>query len=223
MTGLQAGIFAAFIGVGLSVSAVIGYFRWRTWKRQLEVWQGFAKTRGWRFESAPGFMYSAGTLKLQGEHAGRPFIVETEHRGSGKHWHIVTIVRHALDDSFPREVTIRPEKLGDKFLKLFGVKDEEIGDATLDAALDLQNVTPQARAILLSSGMRRPLLNLVRTFETFSIEGGQLTAEVIDVPRTTVAMYALLTPARELADAIQDTHGHTRWRATGAGQERTGA
>ncbi len=202
MTSLQAKIFATFIGVGLVVATLIGAYRWRTWKRQIKVWGDFAASRGWRFESQPGFMYSIGTLRLDGEHAGRPFIVETEHRGYGRHWHIVTIIRHDLGPRFPREVTIRPEKLAHKLGKLIGVRDEEIGDTQLDAALDLKNVTPQARDLLLGGRLHRPLLNLVRGFETFTIENGKLTAEVIDVPRTTIALYTLLAPVRELADAM---------------------
>lgn len=221
MTWLHIGIFACFLGVGLGVATLIGYYRWRRWQKQIRLWQEFATTRGWQFMPTPGFMYSAGTLSMTGSYAGRPFTVETEHRGQGKSFHIVTIVRHALGDGFPREVTIRPEKVGDKLLKLFGVKDEELGDAGLDAALDLKNVTPHARAVLLSAGMRRPLLNLARGFETFSIENGALAAEVIGVPSTTVEMYGLLTPVRELADAVQGVRGHTGWRAEGEGQEGT--
>ncbi|WP_241758599.1 hypothetical protein [Pyxidicoccus parkwayensis] len=203
MTGIQIGIFASVFGVGLGVASLIGYVRWRHWNQQLQTWQDFATTRGWSFMARPGFMYSAGTLEMKGRHAGRSFTLETEHRGQGKTFHIVTIIRHELGDGFPREVTIRPEKVGDKFLKLFGVKDEEIGDESLDDALDLRNVTPRARAVLLSASMRRPLLNLARVFETFSIENGVLTAEVIAVPRTTLEMYGLLSPVRELADAVR--------------------
>ncbi len=219
MTGIQIGIFASVFGVGLGAASLIGYVRWQHWKQQLQTWQDFATTRGWRFMATPGFMYSAGTLELKGSHAGRPFTVETEHRGQGKTFHIVTIVRHKLGDGFPREVTIRPEKAGDTFLKLFGVKDEELGDASLDDALNLTNVTPRARAILLSAGMRRPLLNLAHVFETFSIENGVLSAEVIAVPRTTIEMYGLLTPVRELADAVRGALGQTRSGAESTGQE----
>ncbi|QDE95266.1 hypothetical protein BHS05_04955 [Myxococcus xanthus] len=223
MTGLQIGIFAGILGAGVGVSSIVGYFRWRRWKQQIQTWQDFAATRGWSFMPTPGgFMYSAGTLKMEGSYAGRPLTLETEYRHQQKAYRIATIVRHELGDDFPREVVIRPEGLGDKFLKLFGVQDEQIGDAGLDAVLDLKNVTPQARAILLSAGMRRPLLNLARAFETFSIENGVLSAEVIDdVPCTPIELYGLLTPVRELADAVQGTRGHTQWRSEGAGQEGT--
>ncbi|WP_255207653.1 MULTISPECIES: hypothetical protein [unclassified Myxococcus] len=219
MTGLQIGIFASFIGVGLGAASIVGYVRWRRWQRQLLVWQGFAASRGWYFMATPGFMYATGTMELKGSHAGRPFSVETEDRGRGQAFHFVTIVRHALGDGFPREVTIRPETAGDKVLKLFGVKDEELGDASLDAVLDLKNVTPQARAVLLGADLRRPLLNVARTFETFTIEDGVLTAEVPHVPRTTIELYGLLTPVRELAEAIRGASGHTVERAKREGQE----
>ncbi len=224
MTALHVGVFAVFLSIGLGIASIVGYFRWRIWKQQLRVWQDFAATRGWRFESTPGRLFSAGTLKLEGEHAGRPFTMETEHRRQGKHVPIITIVRHELGDGFPREVTIRPETLGDKFFKLVGVKqDEELGDARLDAALDLKNVTPHARAVLLSAGMRRPLLNLVHVFHTFTIEDGTVAAEVVDdVPRTLIELDVLMSPVRELGDAVQDTRGHTAWRADAAG-EKAGA
>ncbi|WP_163783435.1 hypothetical protein [Myxococcus vastator] len=72
MTGLQIGIFASFIGVGLGVASIVGYFRWRRWQRQLVVWQGFAASRGGYFMATPGFMYATGTMELKGSHAGRP-------------------------------------------------------------------------------------------------------------------------------------------------------
>lgn len=203
MTGTQMTIFASIFGVGLGVASLIGYVRWQRWKQQIRTWQDFAKSRGWSFVAIPGFMYSAGNLEMKGRHAGRPISVETEHRGAGKTFHIVTIIRHGLGDGFPREVTIRPETLGDTFLRLFGVKDEDVGDASLDNALDLRNVTPKARAVLLRAEMRWPLLNLTRVFKNFSIENGVLTAEVIAVPRSAIEMYGLLTPVRELADAAR--------------------
>ncbi|MFY1828455.1 hypothetical protein ACN47A_21200 [Myxococcus fulvus] len=203
------GIFSTVFGVGLGVASLIGYVRWRHWKQQLQMWEGFAKTRGWSFMARAGFMYTAGTLEMKGRLAGRPITVETEHRGTGKEYHIVTIVRHGLGNGFPREVTIRPETLGDTVLRLFGNKDEDIGEASLDNALDLRNVTPKARAFLLRPEMRQPLLDLARAFETFSIENGVLTVEVISVPRTAVAMYGLLKPVRGLVDAVRDTLGET--------------
>ncbi|WIG95001.1 hypothetical protein [Myxococcus sp. SDU36] len=69
MTGLQTGIFASLIGVGLGAASIVGDVRWQ---RQLLVWQDFAASRGWYFMATPGFMYSAGTLELKGSHAGRP-------------------------------------------------------------------------------------------------------------------------------------------------------
>ncbi|MCY0997395.1 hypothetical protein OWM54_09635 [Myxococcus sp. MISCRS1] len=209
MTGTQIGIFASVFGVGLGVASIIGYVRWKHWKQQLQVWEGFAKTRGWSFMARSGFMYSAGTMEMKGRHAGRSITVETEHRGYGRHFHIVTIVRHGLGNGFPREVVIRPETLGDTVLRLFGNKDEDVGDASLDNALDLRNVTPKARTFLLRTEMKQPLLNLARAFEHFSIEDGVLTVAVIAVPRTTIELYELLKPVRELADAVRDTLGDT--------------
>ncbi|WP_223750348.1 hypothetical protein [Myxococcus sp. XM-1-1-1] len=209
MTGIQIGIFASVFGVGLGVASIIGYIRWKHWKQQLQVWEGFAKTRGWSFMARSGFMYSAGTMEMKGRHAGRSITVETEHRGYGRHFHIVTIVRHGLGNGFPREVVIRPETLGDTVLRLFGNKDEDVGDASLDNALDLRNVTPKARTFLLRTEMKQPLLNLARAFEHFSIEDGVLTVAVIAVPRTTIELYELLKPVRELADAVRDTLGDT--------------
>jgi hypothetical protein len=52
-------------------------------------------------------------------------------------------------------------------------------------------------------------LRLARVFETFSIENGVLSAEVIAVPRTTIEMYGFLTPVRELADAVRGARGQT--------------
>ncbi|GEN13198.1 hypothetical protein SAMN05443572_11955 [Myxococcus fulvus] len=209
MTGVQLGIFASVFGVGLGVAILLGYIRWRHWNQQLQSWEGFAKTRGWSFMARSGFMYSAGTMEMKGRHAGRSITVETEHRGHGKHFNIFTIVRHGLGNGFPREVTIRPETLGDTVLRLFGNKDEDVGDASLDNALDLRNVTPKARAFLLRAEMRQPLLNLARAFEHFAIQDGVLTVEVIAVPRTTVELYELLKPVRELSDAVRDTSGDT--------------
>ncbi|MCP3057711.1 hypothetical protein LXT21_02855 [Myxococcus sp. K38C18041901] len=209
MTGIQIGIFSSVFGVGLGFASLIGYVRWKRWNQQLQTWEGFAKTRGWSFMARSGFMYSAGTMEMKGRYAGRSITVETEHRGFGRYFHIVTIVRHGLGNGFPREVAIRPETLDDTVLRLFGTKDEDIGDASLDNALDLRNVTPKARAILLSPGMRQPLLDLARAFETFSIENGVLTVTVVAVPRTPLEMYELLKPVRELVDAARDTLGDT--------------
>ncbi|MCY1019151.1 hypothetical protein [Pyxidicoccus sp. MSG2] len=210
MTGLQIGIFSGVFGVGLGAASLIGYVRWRRWQQTLQAWQDFATTRGWSFMATPGFMYSEGTLEMKGRHAGRSFTVETEHRGWGRAFHIVTIVRHKLGDGFPRDVTIRSKTRGDIFLMLFGAKNEEIGDASLDAVLDLDRVTPRASAVLLSAGVRGPMLNLANVFETFSIENGVLSVEVIAVPRTTREMYRLLAPVRELADAVQGARDPTR-------------
>ncbi|AEI62702.1 hypothetical protein [Corallococcus macrosporus] len=99
MNGFHPGIFAGVFGVGFGIAGLIGYVRWTRWKQQLQVWEEVAAQRGWRFQSTPGFLYSAGTLQLKGTHAGRSLIVETEHRGTGKSFNIFTIVRHELGDA----------------------------------------------------------------------------------------------------------------------------
>ncbi|MFP2960917.1 hypothetical protein ACLEPN_24680 [Myxococcus sp. 1LA] len=204
MNGFQPGIFASVFGVGFGIASLIGYVRRQRWKQQLQVWEEVAAERGWQFQSTPGFRYSAGTLPLKGTHAGRSLTVETEHRGTGKQFNIFTIVRHERGIGFPRELTIGPETLrGDKFLKLFGVKGEQAGNASLDAALGLHDVTPKVRAFLRHGDMQRTLLNVDHAFRTFTIKGGGLTAEVLDVPRTRAGLYALLTPVRGLADAVR--------------------
>jgi hypothetical protein len=169
---------------------------WRNYQRRLEAWRAFARRHGWRFRE------SLGSLEVEGLYQGQQLSLLTERRGSSKNRYTVTVVRLDVSHALPVELSLEPETLGDRFLKLVGKRDEELGDAALDEVFDLKHLSPDARAVLRAPRVARPLLRLPRLFSGFSIEGGLLEVEQREVPDTSEKLEALVAPVLELADAL---------------------
>lgn len=188
----------------------LGYAFWRSYKRRQEAWSAFAARHGWRYTHAWS------SLEVRGRFLQRGVLLRTESRGSGKSRHTVTVLQVGLGDTVPRALRLEPESLGDKFLKLFGSRDEELGDKELDTALDLKHVSPEARSILLAPRVRRALLAMHRhSYSRFSIQSSLLTAEQGGVPETLDALEQLMTPARNLAEALEWVFTHPEERIRG--------
>jgi len=141
-------------------------------------------------------------MEVEGLYQGQQLSLLTEQRGSGKSRYTVAVVRLDVSHALPVELSLEPETLGDRFLKLVGKRDEELGDAALDEAFDLKRLSPDARAVLRAPRVARPLLRLPRLFSRFSIEGGLLEVEQRGVPETPEGLEALVAPVLELADAL---------------------
>lgn len=204
------------LGFGAGVGTLLVTFFWKQWKRRCAAWQTFASQRGLRFHETPGvFKYSPGTLTMQGLYQGFPLLLFTEYRGSGKNRHLVTVLRLELGAALPPGLIVKPERLGDKVLKLFGVRDEEVGDAALDDAFDLKNVTPRAHAMLVSPRVRGPLIKLGRAYSGFSLESGFLQVEKGEMPETAAELEAFMAPALLLARAVHATEEYTGARMRG--------
>ncbi|MFP2926431.1 hypothetical protein ACLESO_14665 [Pyxidicoccus sp. 3LG] len=191
----------------VAVAAAVYLFRWYSMRRRHGDWSTFAARYDWVFSR------SWGSLEVQGLHQGRQFSLLTESRGSGNNERRVTVVRLELGDALPSELTLEPEGLGDRFLKLFGKNDEEVGDAELDEALDLRNVTPESRAVLRAPRVRQQLLALKEHYARFSIVGGLLEAEQHGVPDTVAELEQLVAPALALSKALDEAAGPSRRRA----------
>ncbi|WP_169343155.1 hypothetical protein [Pyxidicoccus fallax] len=207
MSEMSIPILLSVIGAGLFVATIIGFVRWRRWQQQVATWEDFANRNDWTIRVTPGFMYSTGTLEMQGRDQGIPVSLLTEHRDFGRHWHVVTILRLPLGDVVPPGLSVKPSRMGPMMSKFFGVEDEKVGDAALDDALVLQHVTPAVRALFFKPGVKGPLLKLGRACSNFSIESGTLTVEQMDVPRTPVELEGFMSPGLGLARALR-THAN---------------
>jgi hypothetical protein len=204
----MSGIDPAYVPLVVALVLVILVLAWQGWKRRLQAWKTFAARHDWSFSNRWG------SLEIQGLFLGQQLSVLTERRGAGKNRREVTVLRLELA-ALPSELTLEPEGLGDKLLKFFGRRDEEVGDAEFDAAFDLEDVSPETRALLRKPRVREQLLMLKRTFSRFSIEAGLLEAERRGVPHTVEALESLVAPALELARALHEAGGGTREQMRG--------
>ncbi|WP_164019998.1 hypothetical protein [Pyxidicoccus trucidator] len=202
--------FLTVVGIGLVVAVIMVTVRWKRWQRRIVAWQSFANQRGLEFSVTPGALkYAVGTLTMQGVYQGLPLLLFTEYRGHGEYRNIFTLLQLELGDALPPGLSLKPEQLGDLALKLIGYKDEEVGDAELDAALLLKNVTPRARALLVAPRVRGPLLKLGQAYLGFSLEDGFLRVERVGMPGTATELDAFMAPALLLARAVQATKEYT--------------
>ncbi|MFP2913000.1 hypothetical protein ACLESD_49940 [Pyxidicoccus sp. 3LFB2] len=195
----------------LLVAALGGfaYVSWRVHQRRRKVWSEFAARHDWSLKE------SWGDLEVRGPFLGGELRLRTETRRRGKNRETVTVLQLSLGDTVPQSLVLEPEGLGDKFLKLFGRKGEEVGDEALDAALDLKNVSPETRSILLAPRVREPLLALHRESSDFSIKSGRLTAEQRGMPETLGALELRVAPALALAEALDVVARHPEERVRG--------
>ncbi|MCE9672274.1 hypothetical protein LY474_31155 [Myxococcus stipitatus] len=173
-------------------------------RRRREAWSRFATERGWQYSE------SWGQLEVQGLHQERQFSITTETRGRGKSRHTVTVVRLDLGDSVPPELHVEHECLGDKLLKLVGIRDEELGNEVLDAAFDLEGLSPESREVLLADTVARALLEVRRVNERFCIISGLLEAERRGTPSSLEALASRVDPVLDLADALHAESGRVR-------------
>lgn len=186
----------------LAVLLLVAYVLWTRYQRRLEAWRALARQHGWSFRNS----WSA--LEVEGLHDGQQLSLLTERRGHGKHRYTVTVVRLDVSHALPPELSLEPEGLGDRFLKLLGRRDDELGDEALDEAFDLKRLSPKARAVLRAPRVVPCLLQLRRSFARFSIEAGLLEVEQPGVPGTDAELEALLAPVLDLADALGRVTGH---------------
>ncbi|MCP3058662.1 hypothetical protein LXT21_07755 [Myxococcus sp. K38C18041901] len=188
------------------------YLGARDKRRQRQAWRIFATRQGWTFSQ------SGDVLEVQGLYRERQLSLLTEKYGTGKGSHFVTVLRLELTDALPQELHLETETFGDKFLKLFGKVDEEVGDAALDSALSLRNLSPRTRELLLTPTLREPLLRAHKSYQRVSIIAGMLEAAKEGVPTAHEDLEALIAPALALADALHLSTGqalppHSRRRA----------
>lgn len=182
------------------------YLTWRQSRRLRTVWSAFAARRDWGF-TASGKI--SGVMELQGQHQGHELSLLTEGRGSGTRRYDVTVLRMDLSDTVPRQLALTPE---DRLFKFFGGKDAELGDVELDAALELQGVTPEARALLQVPRVRQSLMGVVKSYERFTLEEGLLEAVHRGIPKKAEALEAVLAPALALVEALDEAAGQARER-----------
>ena len=173
--------------------------------RQREAWSAFAERRDWGY-TARGSTLALNILEAQGPHRGYQVSLLTEPRSHGRKRHMVTVLRVDLSNLVPPELALTPE---DRLRKLSGGKDAEqedakLGHAELDSALELQGVTPRARELLQGGRVQKHLLKAHKAYAPFSIENGLLEAVQRGVPETPEALEALMAPALELVDALDE-------------------
>ncbi|QDE81883.1 hypothetical protein [Myxococcus xanthus] len=204
--------WSILLHLGIVVAAIaFGFFFWQAHKRRLQAWRDFADRHGW------GFTDSMASYKVGGLHRGMPFSMHTEHRRSGKSSQLYTVVRLELGTALPPDLRIGPEGFGDKLLKVFGKRDDEVGDAELDAALDMKNLTDEARDTLRAPRVREQLLLLRQRCANFSIENEELQAEQRGMPDSVDTLESLVAPALDLGDALQEATSKARTRRSGEG------
>jgi hypothetical protein len=189
---------------------------WYAWSRQRAAWKTFAARHDWSLTS------SWGDLELQGSYNERRLGLHTEkrtgtedHTGARKKVRNYTVVRLDLRDVLPPKLTLKTEGLGYRAFDWLGSRDEELGDPELDAALDLQRVTPRVRDLLLAPGVREQLLALRDQSLGFFIENGILVVEHLGVPGTTDALEGLVGPVMDLGDALDTARRTPGRRARG--------
>jgi hypothetical protein len=197
--------FPLIIAVG--VVALVIY--WKTYERRVRAWQDFANAHGWDFSQG------STSYKVQGLHRGIFFSMHTEQRRSGKSSQLFTVVWISLANTVPPALRISSEGFGDKLLKVFGKRDDEIGDAELDDALSLENLTDDARDTLRAPRVREQLLLLRQHSPSFIIQNEELQVVRRGMPDSVEALELLVTPVLELADALLEAATRVKGRRSG--------
>jgi hypothetical protein len=193
----------------LAVCVVAFVIYWQTYKRRIQAWQDFANGRGWDLSQ------DSTSYKVQGQHRGLYFSLHTEERRSGKSSQLYTVAWVSLANTLPPALHIRSEGFGDRFLKVFGKRDDEIGDAEMDEALNLKNLTDDARNTLRDARVREKLLLLRQRSPTFFIENEELQVVTRGMPDSVEALERMVTPMLELADALHEAATRARSRRSG--------
>lgn len=193
--------------VGILVAATaFAFYYWKANNKRLQAWRDFANQHGWEYSE------TGGTFRVWGFHRGISFSMHTEHRRSGKSSQLYTVVRLPLDNSLPAELRIVPEGFGDKILKAFGKGDDEVGDAALDDALEIRNLTEEARKVLRAPRVREQLLLLRQHSSHFAINNEALQVDKRGMPGNVDTLASFVMPALELANALLDAAAKERNR-----------
>ncbi|WP_426757032.1 hypothetical protein [Myxococcus sp. Y35] len=198
-------IYLLPIGAILAL-ALFAFAFWKEHQRRNRAWRTFAARRDW------GCTSSLASWEIGGLYQGRQVRMNAEQRRDGGKAREYTVVQLELGRALPPDLSIRPERLGDRLLKRVGRRDEEIGDAELDDALALQNLSDEARDVLRAPAVRRQLLVLHQRFARFSIEDERLQLEAHGIPNSVEALESLVAPALLLSDALHDAVEKTRAR-----------
>ena len=183
------------------------FLAWRHTRRQRAVWRGFAARRDWDFTST-GKMTAV--MEIQGLYQGHQVSLLTERRGSGKSREDVTVLRVDLGKAVPRHLALSPE---DRVFNFIDGKEGPALDAALVVALQRGVLTPAVQQLFQAPRVRRHLLELGRSSLRYSIEERLLEAEHRGIPETVEALEAVLAPALELVDALNEA-------ARGAGERQ---
>ncbi len=193
----------------LAAAAAFAVYAWKAHKRRLRAWRDFADRHCWTYSE------DREAFRVHGFHRGIAFSMHTEHRRSGKSSQLFTVVRLPLDAALPAELRIVPERFGDKLLKALGKGDDETGDAELDAALEIRNLTDEAREALRAPRVREQLLRLRKHSTHFAIQHEALQVEKRGMPDRVEALESFVVPALELADALLDLATKAREHQSG--------
>jgi hypothetical protein len=190
-------------------AGVLYLLLWVWPNHQRKGWRAVAKRLGWKVTELHAFSRMEVGLEVTGLHKGRKFSLRPELRPSGGDRNTVYKLRLELGGTLPKDLSLKSEGLGSRFLNLLGSQDEQLGDAELDSALELKQLTPQARAVLLAPPVRQRLLAMhkrfhgVEYFAHFTIENGRFEAEFrpgVIAPRK--QLEEVVTLVLGLADAL---------------------
>jgi hypothetical protein len=184
-------LFFGLLGLGLFTSLYSLY-------KRHQAWTAFAQRNELTF--------FAGGPKISGRYKGQQLALEIERRGSGKSRHSVTVLRLDVSEVVSRKLSLEPEGLGDKFLKLFGRYDDELGDDKFDRFFDVKKLDPESATLLRHPEVQHQLFSVARRFPTFSIHQGQLSVETREVPSSVEALEAFIQPALTLAQTLESAN-----------------
>ncbi|MCP3058664.1 hypothetical protein LXT21_07765 [Myxococcus sp. K38C18041901] len=196
---------------GLLIGAIYYLEAWYK-RRRRQAWRIFATRQGWTSSQ------SDEALEVQGFYRGRPFSLRTEATTLSQGDPAITVLRMELSDAAPPELLLETKSLRDTFRMRFSPVGEKVGDVELDTLLNLHNLSPRTRELLLTPSLREPLMHAYRYYWRLSIFAGTMEAERQGVPTSPEKLEALIAPALALADALHLSTGqalppHSRRRA----------
>lgn len=203
---------AEFLAVVLCfgwLSGMLYLVLWHWPNKQRKGWRAVANRLGWKVTELHAYSRMEVGLEVTGLHKGRKFSLRPEKQRRGREWKTVYKLRLELGSTLPRSLSLKSEGLAGRFLDMLGTQDEQVGDAELDSVLELKDLTPQARAVLLAPPVRQRLLAMHKRFHGmaylahFTIENGRFEAEFrpeVIAPRD--QLEEVVTLVLGLADAL---------------------
>ncbi|AGC42355.1 hypothetical protein MYSTI_01006 [Myxococcus stipitatus DSM 14675] len=187
-------------GVILASVLLIAASAWQNFhiaRKTKHAWRTFATARGWSYDEI------AREIEVLGVHHGAQVSLATETRNQGRASRRLAVLRVDLSDVLPSGLHLESKVLLDRFLERLGKRDGAVGDTELDAALDLKDLNPQGRALLVAPHVREPLLRASKDYKHLVIIEGLLEAEHPGVPFTAVDLEKFVTPTLDLVEALR--------------------